>query len=49
MKCDEKVVGKNVSLLKKLGDINFEILEKVLPCIKNNLINSDNMYLIVDS
>ena len=35
---------------KELSDINFESLEKVLICIENNLIDSDdNMYLNVDS
>ena len=35
---------------KELSDINFQSLEKVLICIENNLIDSDdNMYLNVDS
>ena len=35
---------------KELSDINFQSLEKILICIENNLIDSDdNMYLNVDS
>ena len=48
--CDEKLLIRKILIYeKKLSDVKFERLKKVLIYIKNNLIDyNNNMYLTVE-